>query len=90
LGEEKIMVPSLLGLTLAEAKIVIEQNGIILGAIVVDPGVTDTLAAFIYEQNPPRYNEDKEPLFIQSGQLMGPQGFQRNESSKRYCCNCIT
>ena len=70
LSQEKIMVPSLVHLTLAEAKIVLEQNGIELGSIFVDPGVTDTAAAFIYQQSPPRFNADKEPMFIQAGQLM--------------------
>ena len=70
LGEERILVPSLLGLTLEQAKIVLEENGIVLGATVFDPGITDTLGAFVYDQNPPRYNEDKEAVFIQSGQLM--------------------
>lgn len=70
LSEERILVPSLIDLTLAEAKIVLEQNGLEIGAIVVDPGVTDTAAAFVWKQSPPRYNQDKEPMFIQSGQLM--------------------
>lgn len=70
LGEEKILVPSLVGLTLEEAKMVITESGIELGAIIPDPGITDTAAAFIYKQNPPRFNEDKQPVFIQSGQLM--------------------
>jgi beta-lactam-binding protein with PASTA domain len=70
LSEEKILVPNLVGLTLAEASIVLQENGILLGATIADPGVTDTLAAFIYEQSPPRFNMDKEPVYIQPGQLM--------------------
>lgn len=70
LSEERILVPSLIDLTLAEAKIVLDQNGLEIGAIVVDPGVKDTAAAFVYKQSPPRYNQDKEPIFIQAGQLM--------------------
>ena len=70
LNEQLILVPSLLGLTLNEAKIVLEQNGIGVGAIVVDPGISDTLAAFVYQQVPPRFNDDKQPVYIQSGQLM--------------------
>ncbi len=82
LGEEKIMVPSLIGLSLAEAKIILEGTGIILGATIVDPGVTDTMAAFVYFQNPPRYNDDKEPLFIQSGQLMDIRVSKERPASK--------
>jgi beta-lactam-binding protein with PASTA domain len=70
LEDKQVLVPSLIGLTLAEAKIVLEQNEIVLGAIVVDPGVKDTLAAFVYQQSPPKLNEEKEPVYIQSGQLM--------------------
>ncbi|MFT3911006.1 MAG: PASTA domain-containing protein [Ferruginibacter sp.] len=70
LGEERILVPSIVDLTLAEAKIVLAENGIEIGAIIPDPGITDTAAAFVYQQNPPRLNEDKQPVYIQSGQLM--------------------
>ena len=70
LGEEKILVPSLLGLTLTDAKILLEQNGIGVGALIVDTDVKDTANAFIYQQAPPRLDEEKQPLFIQPGQLM--------------------
>ncbi|MEO7524009.1 MAG: PASTA domain-containing protein [Ferruginibacter sp.] len=70
LGEERILVPSLINLTLAEAKIVLAENGIEIGAIIPEADITDTAASFIYQQNPPRYNEDKQPFYIQSGQLM--------------------
>jgi beta-lactam-binding protein with PASTA domain len=69
-SQELIAVPSLLGLTLSEAKIVIEQNGLILGAVIPDQGITDTANAFVYQQNPPKFNSDKEPVHVQSGQLM--------------------
>ena len=68
--DERFMVPSLTGLTVAEAKTILEANGIILGAIVADPGVTDTAAAFVFKQSPPKFTEDKEPVYMQSGQLM--------------------
>ena len=70
LSEERIIVPMLDGLTLAEAKIILEQSGIILGAMIVDPDVTDTLAGFVYDQRPPRYDEFRAPLYIQAGQIM--------------------
>lgn len=70
LDEQKIPVPSLLGLTLAEARVLLEMNGIELGAIVPDPDVKDTLSAYVYRQAPPEKNEDDVPIFIQSGQLM--------------------
>jgi beta-lactam-binding protein with PASTA domain len=70
LTDQRIMVPSLIGLTLGEAKIVLEQNGIGLAAVIPDAGITDTLGAFVYKQNPPRFTDDKMPVYIQSGQLM--------------------
>lgn len=70
LTDLRIMVPSLVGLTLGEAKLVLEQNGIGLAAIIPDAGITDTIGAFVYKQNPPRFTEDKMPVYIQSGQLI--------------------
>ena len=70
LTDMRIMVPSLIGLTLGEAKIVLDQNGIGLAAVIPDAGITDTLGAFVYKQNPPRFTDDKLPVYIQSGQLM--------------------
>lgn len=70
LVNQQVKVPNLFGLTLAEARIVLEQNGLYAGALIPDPGVKDTIAAFIYRQNPPRLNENREPSYIQSGQLM--------------------
>lgn len=70
LNKEAILVPSLIGLTFAEAKVVLELNAITLGAVIVEPDVIDTAAAFIFKQSPPKTNENGEPIFIQSGQLM--------------------
>ena len=70
LTNERILVPSVLGLTLAEAKVVLEENGIQLGAVIPDPGVTDTLAAFVYKQIPPKFTDEKQPAYIRPGQVM--------------------
>ncbi|MEI2748185.1 MAG: PASTA domain-containing protein [Ferruginibacter sp.] len=70
LNEEKIHVPNLIGLTFAEAQAILLENGILQGAVVPDPGITDTAAAYIWRQSPPRYNDEKEPVFIQPGQLL--------------------
>ena len=70
LTEQRIMVPDLLGMSLGDAKLILEQNGIGLAAIVAEGGITDTLAAFVYKQNPPRFTEQNEAVYIQSGQLM--------------------
>ena len=70
LSNDQIIVPSLLGLTYGEAKLVLEQNGIMLASTVVDLGTTDTVNAFVYKQNPPKFTEDKRPVYIRSGQVM--------------------
>lgn len=70
LTEQRIMVPDLLGMSLGDAKLILEQNGIGLAALVAEGGITDTLAAFVYKQNPPRFTEQNQAVYIQSGQLM--------------------
>src|SRR6478672_9182043 len=70
LAETRIMVPDLLGKTLGEAKLILEANGIGLAAIIPDPGISDTLGAYVYKQNPPRFTSEKQAVYIQSGQLM--------------------
>ena len=70
LAEQRILVPSLIGMTYGEAKLLLEQEGISIGALIPDAGIRDTLAAFVYKQSPPRFTEDRRPVYIQSGQLM--------------------
>jgi eukaryotic-like serine/threonine-protein kinase len=70
LADIRILVPDLEGKTYGEAKLILEQHGISVGALIPDPGISDTLAAFVYRQSPPRFTEDKRPVYIQSGQLM--------------------
>ena len=64
-----IPVPSLLGMTYSEARAILDSSGIGI-SLVVDPDVKDTLASFIYKQSPPKLNENKEPVYMQSGQIM--------------------
>ena len=70
LANDELPVPSLLGLTYGEAKLVLEQNGIMLASTVVDPSVIDTANAFVYKQIPPKFTEDKRPVYIRQGQVM--------------------
>jgi hypothetical protein len=70
LGNQQIVVPSLLGMTLKEAKAYLEESGISLGAVLTDAGVRDTANAFVYKQNPEKFDEEKKPRYIQSGQIM--------------------
>ena len=63
-------VPQLLGLTFEEAKLLLESQGILLGAIVADANVRDSASAYIYRQNPNTRTEDGAPVRIRPGQLM--------------------
>jgi beta-lactam-binding protein with PASTA domain len=87
LADQKILVPNLLGHTLAEAKAILEENGVVLGSLIADPGTKDTLAAFVYKQNPPTLTEDNHTVYIQSGQFMdiwiSPERRNLEDSSKQ-------
>ncbi|HML57852.1 MAG TPA: PASTA domain-containing protein [Ferruginibacter sp.] len=67
---EKIKVPDLLGLTFQEATVILEANGIELGAVITEPDVKDTAIAFIFKQSPMVKDEDDLPSYILPGQLM--------------------
>lgn len=70
LQDEQIVVPDLIGKTFAEGKVLLESSGINIGAVIGKDAIKDTATAFIYKQNPGRYNEAKQPVFIHPGQLM--------------------
>lgn len=69
-GQNQFAVPDLTGLTLLQARTLLESNGLIVGAVIADPEVKDTLNAFIYKQSPPRYDDEKKLLHIRPGQMM--------------------
>lgn len=69
-GKREFLVPDITGRTFCEARRLLEENGIVMGAIVTNTDVTDTCNAFIYRQNPERFDEEKRPLRIRSGQTM--------------------
>jgi len=69
-GQYEFAVPVLIGYTLGQAKAMLGSNGISIGSVVADPGVTDTLNAYIYWQNPSRYDDDRKLMHIRSGQMM--------------------
>ncbi len=70
LGDQQMIVPSLVGLTFGEAKAYLTENGIDIGAIITTGVITDTASSFIYRQNPERFDEESHPIYIQSGQVM--------------------
>jgi len=70
LNDEQIIVPDLIGKTYAEAKSLLEESGINIGAVVGKDAIKDTASAFIYKQSPDRYNDEKKPVYIHPGQIM--------------------
>ncbi len=67
---QQIMVPDLLGLTFAEAKALLETKGVTLAAVIPMTTVKDTASAFVYKQNPGRFDVDRQPIYIRAGQTM--------------------
>ena len=67
---QEMPVPELVGLTFADAKALLETKGITLAGIIALPDVRDTLSAFVYKQNPERFDIDHSPLYIRPGQTM--------------------
>lgn len=69
-GKREFTVPVITGMKFGDAKEILEANGIVIGAIVTDANVSDTLNAWIYKQNPERFDDDKRIQHIRSGQTM--------------------
>ncbi len=67
--ETEMNVPDLFGLTFGEARIILEQSGLSIGAIVpkAEIDLKDTANAFIYKQTPEVFNFEKKPNRIRSG-----------------------
>ncbi len=90
LADIRIPVPELTGITFAEAKQLLDANGINIGALITDGPITDTLSAYVFRQNPGRFNndEDKILMYIQSGQLIDiwisqePVSIQKDSTKK--------
>ena len=70
IGEKEFAVPVITGMQYGEASRILEANGIIMGAVVTTGNVTDTASAWIYRQNPERFDEDKRIQRIRSGQTI--------------------
>ena len=69
-SDETIPVPQLVGMTFGEAKALLDAQGLILGAPVFRPEVTDKENAFVYEQRPTPKTEDGKRLSIRPGQMV--------------------
>jgi eukaryotic-like serine/threonine-protein kinase len=68
-GNEKFIVPLLVGMRFGDAKALIESHGLMIGSVMA-PDVSDTLNAYIYWQNPDRFDADKKFRYIRTGQTM--------------------
>ena len=67
---QQMIVPDLIGMTFGDAKALLETKGITLASVIAMTTVKDTAAAFVYKQNPERFDIDKTPLYIRPGQTM--------------------
>jgi beta-lactam-binding protein with PASTA domain len=68
-GETQFIVPNLIGMTFCEARRLLEANNLQMGSVVA-LGIRDSCNAFIYRQEPEKYDDEKRPRYIRSGQLM--------------------
>jgi beta-lactam-binding protein with PASTA domain len=66
----EFVVPDLFGLTYRDARAAISESGLIVGSVVPDADVTDTMSAFVYRQNPDRYDYEKQVNHIRQGQII--------------------
>ncbi|HEX8314229.1 MAG TPA: PASTA domain-containing protein [Flavisolibacter sp.] len=69
-SNEFIPVPELIGMTFGEAKALLDAQGLILGAPVFQPDVTDKENAFVYQQRPAPKTDDGKRLSIRPGQMV--------------------
>jgi eukaryotic-like serine/threonine-protein kinase len=71
-GDEDMVVPKLIGLTFAEAKIMLEASGLALGTAIFAPLVQekDKDQAFVVKQDPPLRDAQGRHYRIRSGQMI--------------------
>ncbi len=68
-GNEKFLVPNLVGKTYCEAKQWIESRGLVMG-VPMAAGISDTCRAYIYDQRPARFDEFNKLQYIRTGQTI--------------------
>ncbi len=66
----ELIVPDLFGLSYREARSAISEAGLIVGSVVIESDVTDTMNAFVYRQNPDRYDYERQVNHIRQGQII--------------------
>jgi len=70
ISNESMPVPDLIGMTLADARVLMEGLGLDFGPVIPDKDVTDSMSAFVYWQSPGHLNEDHHISRIHQGQLI--------------------
>lgn len=70
ISDESMAVPDLVGMTLSDAKVLMEGLGIDIGSVIPRGDITDTSNAFIYWQSPTRLDEDHKIRPIHKGQMI--------------------
>ena len=68
IGTEELEVPDLLGLTLAEAKVIIESNGFNVGSVL--PEGTSDGNMFVYMQKPVHFTSSGNVNKLRQGQVI--------------------
>jgi eukaryotic-like serine/threonine-protein kinase len=66
----EFIVPDLFGLSYRDARAAISESGLIVGSVVPDNDVKDTMSAYVYRQNPDRYDYEKQINHIRQGQII--------------------
>ena len=69
-GKREFAVPVITGMQFCEVKKILEASGIVIGAIVSDANISDTCSAWIYKQNPERFDDEKKLNHIRTGQTI--------------------
>jgi beta-lactam-binding protein with PASTA domain len=69
-GKREFAVPVITGMQFCDVKRLLEESGIVIGAIVSDANISDTCSAWIYKQNPERFDDEKKLNHIRSGQTI--------------------
>lgn len=70
IGQEDMPVPKLVGLTYSEARILLEQQGLIVGPVIPSPMVRDTASAYVVRQSPAPVNAEGRRFRIRPGQMV--------------------
>ena len=70
IADVNMSVPDLVGLSYADAKVMMEGTGLAFGSRVFQSDVKDSLSAYIYKQSPGHLDEDRKVSRIHLGQMI--------------------